>query len=472
MQNPRECALDVLIKVDKKEELSHIAISNVLEKYQFSEKRDRAFFTRLVEGTLEHQITIDYVADQFSKTKIRKCKPLIRALLRMGIYQILYMDQVPDSAACNEAVKLAKKRGFSRLSGFVNGVLRNISRKKDEIQYPSREKNLETYLSVAYSIPEWIIKFFQKTYDNETVEKIIASYLEERKTTLCCLISKGGKEAVRKELEAEGVTTVKVANDEEGHKKMEELLASQKIDGAVTMHFPFPIGVSTVGRVVTPAKAFREGSCYVQDESSMLCAKLASVQKEQFVMDLCSAPGGKSLYVADQLKGSGRVLSRDLTEYKTDLIEDNIDRVGFTNMESEVFDARVLDEEHIEAADIVIADVPCSGLGIMGKKNDIKYHISEEGMKDLVKLQREILANAVQYVKHGGTLIYSTCTINPAENEENFRWILDHFDFEAVDITKELPKDLKIETAQEGFIQLLPGIHPCDGFFIGKLRRK
>ena len=204
MQNPRECALDVLIKVDKKEELSHIAISNVLEKYQFSEKRDRAFFTRLVEGTLERQITIDYVADQFSKTKIRKCKPLIRALLRMGIYQILYMDQVPDSAACNEAVKLAKKRGFSRLSGFVNGVLRNISRKKDEIQYPSREKNLETYLSVAYSIPEWIIKFFQKTYDNETVEKIIASYLEERKTTLCCLISKGGKEAVRKELEAEG----------------------------------------------------------------------------------------------------------------------------------------------------------------------------------------------------------------------------------------------------------------------------
>ena len=365
----------------------------------------------------------------------------------MGIYQILYMDQVPDSAACNEAVKLAKKRGFSRLSGFVNGVLRNISRKKDEIQYPSREKNLETYLSVAYSIPEWIIKFFQKTYDNETVEKIIASYLEERKTTLCCLISKGGKEAVRKELEAEGVTV------EDG----------SLIENAVQISdYDF----------LYRLKAFREGSCYVQDESSMLCAKLASVQKEQFVMDLCSAPGGKSLYVADQLKGSGRVLSRDLTEYKTDLIEDNIDRVGFTNMESEVFDARVLDEEHIEAADVVIADVPCSGLGIMGKKNDIKYHISEEGMKDLVKLQREILANAVQYVKHGGTLIYSTCTINPAENEENFRWILDHFEFEAVDITKELPKDLKIETAQEGFIQLLPGIHPCDGFFIGKLRRK
>lgn len=447
MENPRESALDVLIKVDKKEELSHIAISNVLEKYQFSEKRDRAFFTRLVEGTLERQITIDYVGDQFSKTKIRKCKPLIRALLRMGIYQILYMDQVPDSAACNEAVKLAKKRGFSRLSGFVNGVLRNISRNKDTIKYPSRDKDLVKYLSVTYSIPEWIIRFFMRTYDNDTVEKIIASYLEEKKTTLCCLISKGGKDAIALELKEEGVTV------EDG----------DLIENAVKIKdYDF----------LYRLRAFREGKCYVQDESSMLCAKLAGGKEGDFVMDLCSAPGGKSMYVADQLRGSGKVLSRDLTEYKTDLIEDNIDRMGFTNMTSEVFDATILDEEHIEAADVVIADVPCSGLGIMGKKNDIKYHISEEGMKDLTKLQRQIMKNAVQYVKHGGTLIYSTCTINPAENEENFRWIVDNFDFEAVDLRDELPENLKIDTAKDGYIQLLPGIHPCDGFFIGKLRRK
>lgn len=447
MENPRESALDVLIKVDKKEELSHIAINNVLEKYQFSEKRDRAFFTRLVEGTLERQITIDYVGDQFSKTKIRKCKPLIRALLRMGIYQILYMDQVPDSAACNEAVKLAKKRGFSRLSGFVNGVLRNISRNKDTIKYPSKDKNLVKYLSVTYSIPEWIIRFFMKTYDNETVEKMIASYLEEKKTTLCCLVSKGGKDVIAKELSDEGVTV------EDG----------DLIDNAIKIKdYDF----------LYRLRAFREGKCYVQDESSMLCAKLAGVKEGDFVMDLCSAPGGKSIYVADQLRGSGKVLSRDLTEYKTDLIEDNIDRMGFTNMTSEVFDATILDEEHIEAADVVIADVPCSGLGIMGKKNDIKYHISEEGMNDLTKLQRQIMENAVQYVKHGGTLIYSTCTINPAENEENFRWIVDNFDFEAVDLREELPENLKIDTAKDGYIQLLPGIHPCDGFFIGKLRRK
>ena len=357
------------------------------------------------------------------------------------------MDQVPDSAACNEAVKLAKKRGFSRLSGFVNGVLRNISRNKDTIKYPSRDKDLVKYLSVTYSIPEWIIRFFMRTYDNDTVEKIIASYLEEKKTTLCCLISKGGKDAIALELKEEGVTV------EDG----------DLIENAVKIKdYDF----------LYRLRAFREGKCYVQDESSMLCAKLSGVKEGDFVMDLCSAPGGKSMYVADQLRGSGKVLSRDLTEYKTDLIEDNIDRMGFTNMTSEVFDATILDEEHIEAADVVIADVPCSGLGIMGKKNDIKYHISEEGMKDLTKLQRQIMKNAVQYVKHGGTLIYSTCTINPAENEENFRWIVDNFDFEAVNLRDELPENLKIDTAKDGYIQLLPGIHPCDGFFIGKLRRK
>lgn len=446
MDNPRECALDVLVKVDKQEELSHIAIGNVLEKYQFSPKRDRAFFTRLTEGTLERQITIDYVGDQFSKTKIRKCKPLIRALLRMGIYQILYMDQVPDSAACNEAVKLAKKRGFSRLSGFVNGVLRNISRQKDQIRYPDPEKEPNRYLSVAYSVPEWLVQFFQKTYDQKTTQKILASYLEEKKTSLCCLISRGDKEEIKESLRAEGVTVE---------------------DGAL---IPNAIRISDYDFLYR-LKAFREGKCIVQDESSMMAARLSGAGKDQLVLDLCSAPGGKALYAADQMQGTGMVISRDLTEYKVDLIEDNIERTGITNIRTEVFDARIADESLFGKADVVIADLPCSGLGIMGRKNDIKYHISEEGMNSLVKLQREILKNAVQYVKPGGILLYSTCTINPAENEENFRWILENFDYEAVDLRPELPEAVSMETAAEGYIQFLPGVHPCDGFFIGKLRR-
>lgn len=447
MENPRECALDVLVKVDKKEELSHIAIGNVLEKYQFSPKRDRAFFTRLTEGTLERRITIDYVINEFSKTKIHKCKPLIRALLRMGTYQILFMDQIPDSAACNEAVKLAKKRGFSRLSGFVNGVLRNISRKKEEISWPSKEKNPGQYLSVKYSLPEWMIEFFGESYDMDTVEKIAASYLEERPTTLCALVSNGTKEELMKELREEGVTV------------REGVLAENAIQ---ISNYDF----------LYKLRSFRNGKCIVQDESSMLAATLARAKEGQLVLDVCSAPGGKALYAADQMRGTGQVIARDLTEYKTDLIEDNIERTGLSNIRAEVFDARVKDEDMIQKADIVIADLPCSGLGIMGKKNDIKYNVTRESFDSLAALQREILTNAVQYVKPQGTLIYSTCTINPAENEQNYRWICENFDFEAVDLTKELPKCVLAETAKDGYIQLLPGVHPCDGFFIGKLRRK
>ncbi|MCI5622372.1 MULTISPECIES: 16S rRNA (cytosine(967)-C(5))-methyltransferase RsmB [Anaerostipes] len=447
MDNPRECALDVLIKVDKKEELSHIAIGNVLEKYQFSPKRDRAFFTRLTEGTLERQLTIDYVINQFSKTPVRKCKPLIRALLRMGTYQILYMDQIPDSAACNESVKLAKKRGFARLSGFVNGVLRNISRKQKEIKWPSREKDPVLFLSVIYSMPQWIIEFFLETYDFETVEKIAASYLEERSTSLCCLISRGTKDALKKELAEEGVTVE---------------------DGIIVKN---AIRISDYDFLYC-LDAFRDGKCIVQDESSMLAASLAEVEKGQLVLDVCSAPGGKALYTADQMEGTGKVIARDLTEYKTDLIEENIERTELSNICAEVFDARNLDEEMIGKADVVIADLPCSGLGIMAKKNDIKYNISKDSLDSLVNLQREILTNAVKYVKPGGTLIYSTCTINPAENEENFHWIREISGFTPVDFMENLPDVIKMETARKGYIQLLPGVHPCDGFFIGKLRRQ
>ena len=270
MDHPRELALDVLIKVDKKEELSHIAVGNVLEKYQLAPKRDRAFFTRLVEGTLEREITIDYVIDQFSKTKVRKCKPLIRALLRMGVYQILYMDQVPDSAACNESVKLAKKRGFSRLSGFVNGVLRNISRKKEEIIWPNRAKNEIFYLSVKYSIPEWILRFFAKTYKMDVVEKMASSFIQNKETTLCCLKSRAKKEEIRKELEDEQV----VVRDGQ---LMEKALKISNYDSLYRL------------------KPFRDGKCTVQDESSMLAASLSDVKKDQIVLDLCSAPGGKAI---------------------------------------------------------------------------------------------------------------------------------------------------------------------------------
>ena len=456
--NEREVVLEILMEITENGAYSHKILGDVLSKYQYLEKRERAFITRVVEGTLEHMIEIDYILNQISKTKVKKMKPVIRNILRSSVYQLKYMDSVPDHAVCSEAVKLAVRKGFSGLRGYVNGVLRNIVRKMDEIEYPKEDVQR---LSVKYSVPEWILSLWKKEYGEEITEKMAADFQKEKPITIRCCMNRVTPEVLKEKLEAEGAKV-------EAHP-----------------YLPYAFYLSDYD-YLEGLESFQEGLFAVQDISSMFVGELAAPKAGDHVIDVCAAPGGKSLHVAEKLQladeaaarengteeKAGRVEARDLTEYKTDLIEDNIERMGFTNMVSEVFDATVLDEEHIEAADVVIADVPCSGLGIMGKKNDIKYHISEEGMKHLVKLQREILTNAVQYVKHGGTLIYSTCTINPEENEKNFQWIKDHFDYEAVDITEELPHNLKIDTAKDGYIQLLPGIHPCDGFFIGKLRRK
>lgn len=447
MSQTRELALDILLDIDKKKNLSHLVLSDTLRNYQFMEKKDRAFLTRLCQGTLENQIQIDYIIDQFSKVKIHKCKPVIRAILRMGVYQLKFMDQVPDSAVCNEAVKLAKKRGFRNLTGFVNGVLRNIARNLDQVIYPDQEKEPVRYLSVWYSMPEWLVKEFLSEYDKTTVEKMLESFLEVKETSIRAQLTNGTMEELRRSLEAQQVVVgngafMKEAFRISGYNYLEDL------------------------------DAFCEGKFQVQDESSMLVAQLADPKEGMLVIDVCSAPGGKSLHMADRLKGTGRVIARDLTEYKAELIQENVDRLKCTNVKVQVADARILDEELIGKADIVIADLPCSGLGIMGRKRDIKYNATKDGILELSKLQKQILSVVIQYLKPNGILMYSTCTIRKEENIENVQWMSKNLDMELVGFEELMPDQLTVETAEEGYIQLLPGVHPCDGFFIAKLRRK
>ena len=332
------------------------------------------------------------------------------------------------------------------MSGFVNGVLRTVSRQKENIVFPSREKDVVKYLSVSYSMPEWIVRHFLSNYSEQDTENIVRSFLEPKKTTLSWMESNGSREELVDSLKREDITV-----------KDGELLP----EAIYITHYDFLKRLSS----------FRQGRFIVQDESSMLAGKIADVKEGQDILDMCSAPGGKALYMADKLHGTGQVLARDLTEYKVELLEENMERTGFHNIRSQVWDARILDEDLRESMDVVLCDVPCSGLGIMGKKHDIKYNLEEKVLKELVSLQREILKTAVAYVKPGGVLIFSTCTINPKENEDNYRWLAAQPGFEPEDITSLLPEYLRIETAKEGYIQLLPGIHPCDGFFIGKLRR-
>ena len=443
--NERELILGILLEITRDGEYAHIALRNTLSKYQYLEKRERAFITRVVEGTLEHMMEIDYIINQFSKVKVNKMKPVIRTILRSAVYQILYMDSVPNSAVCNEAVKLAAKKGFVNLKGFVNGVLRNIDRNVNDIQYPKQD-NMVEYLSIKYSMPTWILEKWKKSYDWETIERILQGFLQEKGTIIRCNLNRISKEDLKKKLEAEGVTVTQ-------HPYLEYALEISGYD------------------YLGDLESFEDGDFQVQDLSSMLVAEIAAPKEGDYVIDVCAAPGGKSLHIADKLHGTGHVEARDLTDYKVDLIWDNIERSQMKNVEAVRHDALVYDEESKEKADIVIADLPCSGLGVIGKKADIKYKMAEETQRELAKLQKNILQIVHRYVKPGGTLVYSTCTINEEENMENVRWFLQQNpEFESVSVEPLLCEELK-KSVKEGCLQLLPGIHESDGFFIAAFRK-
>ncbi len=442
----RELVLGVLLEVTRDGEYSHISLRNVLTKYQYLDKRDRAFITRVVEGTLEHMIEIDYIINQFSKVKVNKMKPVIRCILRSAVYQLKYMDSVPNSAACNEAVKLAVKKGFASLKGFVNGVLRSIERNLDTITYPD-EANLLEYLSVKYSMPEWILRKWLAQYDRVTVEMMLGDFQKEKPTTIRVNRNVMSKEELTQSLEKQGVHV-------ENHPYLSDAMRITSYD------------------YLADLDSFQKGAFHVQDISSMLVTHLANPQEGDIVIDVCAAPGGKSLHMAELLRGTGHVEARDLTEYKVNLIWDNIQRSGMKNIEAVCQDATVFDEESLEKADIVVADLPCSGLGVLGKKTDLKYKMTEQTQSNLVKLQRDILSKVKAYVKLGGTLIYSTCTINEAENMSNVEWFLsENKDFKLVPVKEDLCEELRESVVRDGCLQLLPGVHKSDGFFIAKFKK-
>ena len=473
--NEREIVLEVLLEITEKGQFSHIILRDVLWKYQYLEKRERAFITRVTEGTLEHMIEIDYILDRFSKVKVKKMKPVIRAILRSAVYQLKYMDSVPDSAVCNEAVKLAVRKGFSGLKGYVNGVLRSVARGIGSVQYP-KEKMEE--LSVRYSCPEWVLDLWSGSYDIEVIEMMLRDFQKEKPVTIRCCLNRTTPDELKKRLEAEGVKA------------------------EIHPYLPYAFQISGYDHL-NDLETFQDGLFVVQDISSMLVAEIAAPSAGAQVLDVCAAPGGKALHVAEKLflaedvcgnaacagnksgggaaagcgiedqMPPGHVEARDLTELKVDLIRENIERTGLTNITAVCRDASVPDETAAESADIVIADLPCSGLGVIGKKPDLRYKASPDGIDSLVRLQRQILSCAQDYVKPGGTLVYSTCTVNPAENMDNVHWFMEQYpEFTLDDIREKLCPELRDSVMENGCIQLLPGIHKSDGFFIARLVRK
>lgn len=443
--NEREIVLEVLLEITEHGMYSHIVLRDVLNKYQYLEKKERSFITRVTEGTLEHMMEIDYILDQFSKVKVKKMKPVIRNIMRSAVYQMKYMDSVPVSAACNEAVKLAVRKGFGSLRGFVNGVLRNVARNLDQIAYPTEPRQR---LSIQYSMPEWILNLWLKAYDSDIVEQMLQAFQRETPLTIRCNLRMVTPKQLKEHLEAEGVT-VKV------HPYLE---------------YAFHIsGFDYLGDL----ESFQNGEFSVQDISSMLVSELAGPKEGDYVIDVCAAPGGKSLHMAEKLNGSGHVEARDLTEYKVGLIQENIERTGLSNVEAVQQDALTFDETSVGKADIVLADLPCSGFGVLAKKTDLKYKATKEGTDSLAKLQREMLKNVQAYVKDEGKLVYSTCTINPAENMDNVHWFLNQYpEFELIDIHGLLCEELQKDVKENGCIQLLPGVHQSDGFFLACMKKR
>ena len=419
---------------------SHIVLKEALDKYSNLDKQKRAFMTRLFQGTLERQIELDYIINLFSKTPVNKMKPVIRNILRLSVYQLLYMKSVPQSAVCNEAVKLTAKRKFDRLKGFVNGVLRNIARNLDKIQYPADEKE---NLSVRYSMPKWIIDLWSRQYGMEKTVFMLEEIYKDRETTIHCNTTKASVDDIVMNLQHNGIKVTR----------------SPLYDKALNIS-----GYDSFNRL----NVFQSGMITVQDLSSMMAGLAANPKKGDYVIDVCAAPGGKSLHMAEMMQQTGTVEARDLTEYKTRLIQENIQRMEYKNVVVKVMDATVLDESSVEKADIVMADLPCSGLGVMNKKSDIKYHVSLEQIKELVKLQREILSVVYRYVKPGGPLIFSTCTVNKFENNENVAWIEENLPLKLKSLSGSLPKQLK---GEKGYIQIYPGEYGMDGFFISAFTR-
>ena len=474
MANIREIVLSILIEYDRDGVRKPSLLKDSLNKYDYLESRDKAFMKRTVDGCIERQIQIDYILNSFSKTKVDKMQPFIRSLLRMSTYQIMFMDSVPDSAACNEAVKLAQKHKFAGLKGFVNGVLRNISRNKDKIEYPSRDKDGGiAYLSVLYSMPKWLCKMWVSTYGVDKTEEILKFFLEARPTTV--RIKAGcDRKMLKNELENAGVIVTE-----------SDIL-------------PYALSLEKTDNIRF-LPGFAEGEFFVQDVSSMLVTEIADPGPGQVVIDVCAAPGGKSLHAAERVSvdkslhaaervsgdksaidesgnETGTVISRDVSERKCDLIRENAERMGASNLKAELHDARIHDPNLEKKADVLYLDLPCSGLGIIGRKNDIKYNVTEKSLAELSALQWDIIKASWDYVKPEGILMYSTCTVNRDENEAMVSRICRELPFERVNFAGNLPDKLKnevlLKTAENGYIQLLPGEFGTDGFFISKLRRK
>ncbi|AKL95534.1 ribosomal RNA small subunit methyltransferase B [Clostridium aceticum] len=444
--NARESALKVLYKIDVDQAYSNIALNHELKSQQYN-KLDRNFITELVYGTLENFIFADYIIQQFSTVKLNKMDPWTLNLLRLSIYQIFFLDKVPDFAAVNESVDLSKKY-CKRASGFINGVLRSIIRSKEKIKMPDKKKDFSKYLSIKYSHPQWMVERFLSYFSEDFTEDLLKTNNETPKLYI-------------------RVNTLKITVEE-----VLQLLLKNEIKVEKSPLIPEALIVEGGFSELETLEIYRKGFIHIQDFSSMLVAKILDPKEDQFIIDVCSAPGGKTTHIAELMKNKGKILARDIHQHKLSLVEKNAKRLGVNIIKVEKFNGKDLDHELLNTADKVLVDAPCSGLGIIRRKPEIKYRKEADVIDVITEMQLKILINASKYVKSGGELLYSTCTIDPNENHKVIEKFLNiSSEYELIDISQQYASMLP-GSHEEKMIQLYPNVHGTDGFFICKLKKK
>lgn len=431
---------------------SSLTVNEYLKKIAGqTEERDRRFFTNLVYTTLDHLPSIDAVIAAHSKTPLKKIKPYLLVCLRMGICQLKYMESVPDRAAINETVELVKKSKLRALAGFVNGVLRGAQRNGCAYPLPDMEREPVKALGLRYDMPEWIVTLWLKDYGKEQTEMLLQK------------MQQSGSVCLR-------ANTLKATADEIG-KRIAESLGEE---GSVRQSSAVPEAfyAEHIGDI-SKWELYQEGYIAVQDESSMLAALATGAKPGDQVLDLCAAPGGKSAFMAQMMQNTGLISSRDLHEHRVKLIQQNAQRLGISCIQTVTADATQPQPEDFERYDVVLLDAPCSGLGIMRSKPDIKLHHSLQDVEDLVKLQRQILPVAAEAVKPGGTLVYSTCTLNKKENDEQVEWFLEKYpNFVLKDLENRLPSLPECDRLWKKHLTLWPQAGGHDGFFVACLEKQ
>ena len=438
--NARKLAFKTLYDIERNKNYSNISINKNFKNIDINDQ-EKGLATELIYGIIENKYYLNYIIDKLSKIKSKKMSTYVKIALWLGIYQIVFLDSIKDHAAVNESVTLIKKYD-KKSSGFVNAILRNVIRNKETIMEIDKEDIVE-YLSIKYSYNPWLIKKWIEDFGQEFTEDLLEANSEKPNLYIRVNTLKIGRDELIEKLNSQGITCSKVNG----------------IDEAVM--------VKNLKNIENN-KLFKEGYFTVQDISSMLVGKVADPKEGKLVLDICSAPGGKTTHVGTLMKNTGEVVARDVFEHKLKLIEKTIKRLGLKNIKVENFDALKLDEDSIDKFDYVISDVPCSGMGIIKRKPEIKFK-KEEELKELPIIQKNILNNASKYVKIGGNLIYSTCTIHDEENINIIKEFLENNEnFELVPIEEV---NIDLDNQDKGYIKIYPNIHGMDGFFIAKLKR-